>query len=143
MALLLDEARALFREALAASLPPTDPLSRLLRCGENYLAFGLAEPQRYRLLFANEDDTQEAPRERGESDVGAGLQFLMALVRDCQAAGQLPTAGDSYELAIAYWATCHGLVSLYLSGGGAARFEVAQYLRLSRRSLRLVVGAPP
>lgn len=140
LAALAEEAWEMFRTALAAAMSAPDAKARLLRTGDAYLAFGLAEPQRYRLLFMSDEEAPARADEPAGQPVGAGLAFLVDRLRECQSAGVVSAEVDAYELAVAYWATCHGLVSLYLAGGGAQRFEIEAYRRLSARSLRLVLG---
>jgi hypothetical protein len=57
------------------------------------------------------------------------------LVKDCQRAGDMPRRASPEDLALALWATSHGLVALYLQGGGAPRFERKRYLSMARRAL--------
>ena len=104
------------------------------------MRFGLAEPSLYRLLFMNADEVPPSAQVRDAPD-DAGLEALVALVEACKREGSLDPKADAYELAIAYWATCHGLVSLYLAGESAARFTPRAYRALAKRALGQLVGS--
>jgi AcrR family transcriptional regulator len=122
-----------FRRAIAPSMRATSPLARLRKCGRLYVEFGLDRPHVYRLLFAS-DEAGLAPA-GPEPKTSPGLAFLVALVADCQRSGALPKRANPEDLALAFWATSHGLVALYLQGGGEPRFGRARYLAMSRRAL--------
>jgi AcrR family transcriptional regulator len=133
---LYAESWALFRAELEGSLRARTALGRLLRCGERYVAFGLRERPRYRLLFvASKNDFERGRGDPRSAQAGKGLELLVRLIDACKAEGTLGPRLDSHELAMAYWASCHGLVSLYLDGGGAARFDARKYERFARRAL--------
>lgn len=138
---LQSEARAQFGAALAAAVRAHDtPIARLRACGEAYVDFGLDQPQRYRLLFmAGDDDfARVKPRPAAASATdggGDGLVLLESLVRACQADKTLDPRADAAELAIGYWASCHGLVSLFLDGGGRTRFSLRAFRALAQRCL--------
>ncbi len=129
-----------FHEALSGCLRKRTPSSRLLDCGERYVRFGLSEPQTYRLLFSSEEARARSPR-ADEPERGPGLVLVGQLIGACQRAGKLPSRVRTEDLAIAYWATCHGLVSLYLDGGADRRFGRQAYEQLTRRALRGLSGA--
>ena len=122
-----------FRTALATCLSKKTPLARLRACGQRYVEFGLDRPQLYRLLFLSEEASR--PPAPGEPELSPGLAFLVELVKACQSCGDLPRRASAEDLALAFWATCHGLVALYLLGGGAPRFERERYLSMARRAL--------
>ena len=128
------------RAALATCLRKKTPLARLRTSGQRYVEFGLDRPQLYRLLFLSE----EASRPRGESErsTSSGLAFLVDLVKDCQSSGDLPSRASADDLALAFWATCHGLVALYLLGGGEPRFARERYLAMARRALVSLTSRP-
>lgn len=138
---LQSEARALFGAALAQAISARGtPLDRLRACGTAYVDFGLDQPQRYRLLFMSADDdfVRAAPRAEGASPTdggGDGLALLESLVRGCQADGAIDPDADAAELSIGYWASCHGLVSLYLDAGGRARFSLRAFRALAQRCI--------
>jgi AcrR family transcriptional regulator len=122
-----------FSEALTQCSSARTPLARLRRCGLLYVDFGLANPNLYRLLLLS--DESPTPPSPDEPRWSPGLAFLIELVRECQRFGALPRRVKAEDLALAFWATCHGLVALHLSGGGAERFSQRDYQRLARRAL--------
>lgn len=122
-----------FRAALATSLKARGPLARLRACGQRYVEFGLENPQIYRLLFLSDEASR--PPTKDEPRVSPGLSMVVVLVRDCQRVGALSRRANPEDLAIAFWAASHGLVALYLQGGGAPRFGRKRYLSLVRRAL--------
>jgi AcrR family transcriptional regulator len=139
LAALRGEGWQSFNEALVRCLSARTPLSRLRRCGLLYVDFGLEQPNVYRLLLLGEDAPPPAPDEPKWSP---GLAFLIRLVRDCQREGALPRRAKAEDLALGFWATCHGLVALHLSGGGAERFSRRDFQRLARRALVSLTQPP-
>lgn len=129
-----------FRRGLAPSLEARSALARLRRCGQRYVEFGLARPHVYRLLFLSDEAALAPPP--GEAGRSPGFALLVALVEGCQQSGALPRKARAEDLALAFWATCHGLVALYLQGGGAPGFERTRYLTLSRRALTALTRRP-
>ncbi|MEL6766984.1 MAG: TetR-like C-terminal domain-containing protein [Pseudomonadota bacterium] len=100
--------RSLNRETmqrLAASLNGADPgdavprAERLEALGRAYLAYGLAHPARWELLFRYRLET---PAEAVPEELGA----LLALLR------RVAGPGPSDEALIALWAAVHGIVEL-------------------------------
>ncbi|MEO0427620.1 MAG: TetR-like C-terminal domain-containing protein [Pseudomonadota bacterium] len=100
--------RAVNRETmkrLAAALAEADPgegagrAARLEALGQGYLAYGVANPARWELLFRYRLDT---PAEA----LPAELSTLLALLRS------VAGPGPSDEALIALWAAVHGVVEL-------------------------------
>jgi AcrR family transcriptional regulator len=79
-----------------------------------YVEFGLANPAEYRVMFGPEVAvTDDLPSQR---ETGRGvLGFVAEGIRQVQAAG-LIGEGDPWMMAVATWATLHGLVMLTLDG---------------------------
>lgn len=79
-----------------------------------YVEFGLANPAEYRVMFGPDvaiTDDLPALRETGRGVLG----FVAEGIRRAQDAG-LVGAGDAWLMAVATWATLHGLVMLTLDG---------------------------
>jgi AcrR family transcriptional regulator len=79
-----------------------------------YVQFGLANPAQYRVMFGPEvaiTDDLPALRETGRGVLG----FVAEGIRQLQGAG-LVGDGDPWKMAVATWATLHGLVMLTLDG---------------------------
>ncbi|HZZ10114.1 MAG TPA: TetR/AcrR family transcriptional regulator [Paraburkholderia sp.] len=139
-------ARALCAEGYAQLLETfvplvqiADPAERLKALGRAYVAFGVAHPETYRLIFmedpsytgaalrgvavqasASEPDatTQSggAKSHAEDDDPGdAALRIMITALEELKAAGQLTASTDVYAWAEAFWATLHGIVALNLT----------------------------
>lgn len=91
-----------------------DPVTRLSALAEGYIAFALAHPDEFRLMFSPQlrrddelTDVEKAGRE--------GYQLLLDAVEAVKKENLLST-GDVEQAAIALWSTIHGLASLMLDG---------------------------
>lgn len=133
---LRSEARRYFEHTLSTAVAAAPgPLERLEASGKAYVDFGIRESQRYRLLFmSHDDDFQNATRDKPPL-VGGGLALVRDLVAACQLARCIDPRVDSMEIAIGYWATCHGLVSLYLDAGGAQLYTARSFRALAHRCI--------
>lgn len=92
----------------------SDPVRRLRAMGRAYVAFALAHPDQYRVMFQ-----LERHGERDRSPAGAVMakrtwKPMIAAVTAAIDAGEL--AGDPEEIAYACWASVHGLITLHLAG---------------------------
>ena len=90
-----------------------NPLSRLHKMGENYLHFGMDNPEYYDLMFI-----QRAPMEALEQMEGcdwtngdAAINRLKDTLSECMEKAFIPQA-DVNSVAMAVWSMVHGLVSL-------------------------------
>jgi AcrR family transcriptional regulator len=118
-----------------------DPAERLKALGRAYVAFGVAHPETYRLIFmedpsytgaalggalkgrAADDDTAVTPADAAggdsaepEDDPGeAALHIMISALEELKAAGGLPASTDVAVWAEAFWATLHGIVALNLT----------------------------
>lgn len=96
-------------------LPETDdPLVRLRGLGENYVRFGMNNPDLYRLMFMMERPMQALPEDRGWSSGILLHNLLTDLVKECVAAGRMRSS-DPDRLSFALWSFVHGMVSLRIS----------------------------
>lgn len=121
-ALVRAEAFRRFADRLEGSLrsgAPLDPIDRLYRLKQAYIAFALDEADAYRIMFElrQPDDAVRSPELTRESR--RAFATLHDAVRDAVDAGVL--AGDPLSLAQLLWASTHGLVSLHLAGRLTAR----------------------
>ncbi|MCS7003269.1 MAG: TetR/AcrR family transcriptional regulator [Dehalococcoidia bacterium] len=110
-----DEGFARFMARLEAGYARhTDPLDRLEALGEEYVAFGLANPAFYRMMFMR-DGRYFAQRamERGVND-SESYRLLVRAVIEAMDAGALQR-GDPTVVADVVWAAMHGVVALALS----------------------------
>ncbi|MBP0589030.1 TetR/AcrR family transcriptional regulator [Paraburkholderia sp. LEh10] len=123
-------ARALCTEGYAqllATFEPliaiADPAERLKAIGRAYVAFGVAHPQTYRLIFM-EDPSYTGAALVGGAGADAGTQddagdtafrLLVEAIDALKAGGRLPHAASSEVCGEALWATLHGIVALHLT----------------------------
>jgi AcrR family transcriptional regulator len=126
----------------AAAAHPDDPIGALRACGLAYIAFARAHPAHFRVMFGRYVAKRAAHPDLREA---AGEAF--AQVEACILAGQnagFVVEGDVTSLAIASWATIHGLASLLVDGqleergggdpdGLAAAVTAALFLGIGRR----------
>jgi hypothetical protein len=95
---------------VAATPEPGDRLAALARV---YVAFAVAEPDAYRIMFelAQNDDTKYPELETQSHRAWAPLRDAVGA-----AVGAGLIAGDPEDVAHLYWAQVHGLVALHLAG---------------------------
>ncbi|CAG4891516.1 TetR/AcrR family transcriptional regulator [Paraburkholderia saeva] len=119
-------ARALCAEGYAqllASFEPlvqiADPVERLRALGHAYVAFGIAHPQTYRLIFMEDPSyTDAALAEAADASDEAGdtsFRLMVDSIDELRAAGRLPASAQGEVWAEALWATMHGVVALKLT----------------------------
>jgi AcrR family transcriptional regulator len=99
--------------AMAGGSRRASPVNRLRRCGLAYVNFALCWPQHFAVMFDSSWNQAEYPE-----CAAAGEQCfhtLLGLVRDCQAAKQVP-AGDPLKVAYLAWSLVHGISKLANAG---------------------------
>lgn len=110
-----------FEELLRAMAPVAgiaDPRERLAAFGRAYVAFGLDQPQTYRLIFMEDPKFSNAVFEHEAEDGSPGAQalgLLIAAFEELKALGRIPAAANTAALADVLWAAVHGIVSLKLT----------------------------
>ena len=120
-----------------------NPLLRLHKMGENYVEFGMQNPEFYDVMFI-----MRAPMEvlehRGEHicwDQGdAALDILKAVLQDCMDQGFM-VKGSVEAAAMAIWGMVHGLVSLAIRGRMSHLIPQDQLLDTMHQSLNWFLGA--
>ncbi len=135
---VVDLGRERFTTYLVRGLRGSTPRERLLLTGESYLEFAFEQPQDYQIMFMAWNQMQpgvHAPVRAGNAPM---FQFLLDRVRECLP-GRSEGASEVLDHALLFWAQCHGLASLYLSGGGRDFMPLEQYRALCRRLLEKVV----
>ncbi len=106
-----------------------DPIERLSRLKEAYVAFAMAEPDAYRIMFElRQRPAGTYPELAAESR--RGFSYFHAAVVDAIKTGALQ--GDPLTVAHLLWAGAHGIVSLHLAG------KLAMGLTISDLSEHLV-----
>jgi AcrR family transcriptional regulator len=129
---------ARFAAALEAAMAePADPLRRSRRAGEAYVAFALAEPQAYRLMF---DLSQ--PTEGDYPDLQAAIvrarRTMTVHVEAMIAAGLLD--GDAELIGHMFWSVLHGMLMLQLTGKLAPSIDPAKLRALVFSTLTRGLG---
>ncbi|HMI63392.1 MAG TPA: TetR/AcrR family transcriptional regulator, partial [Puia sp.] len=92
-----------------------NPFLRLHKMGENYLEFGMSNPEFYNLMFI-QDEPMNKITELGCDWVkgDSALSRLKETVTECINKGHIK--GDPHLVSLAVWGFVHGLVSLAIRG---------------------------
>jgi len=128
-------------ERMKPLTPTGDPLDDLRRCGLEYRRFALENPTYYMVMF----DTivpDWRPSEVAEAVAMATLAGLTAQVQRAIDSGQL-LATDAHSLAVSFWATSHGLVSLEMRLGAVHPYNWAAIYEETCTRLRDGFRNPP
>ena len=91
-----------------------NPLLRLHKMGENYLRFGLENPEYYDVMFLQKAPMEALMCAAGDCEWKEGdlaLDSLRAIIQEC-IDKKLIAAYDVNAMAMAIWGMVHGLVSL-------------------------------
>src|SRR5882724_7110837 len=89
-----------------------NPLLRLHKMGENYVRFGMENPEYYDLMFIQREPMAKLTEMGCEWENGdAALTLLKNTLIECMEKGYIAKA-DATVLSLSIWATVHGLVSL-------------------------------
>ena len=96
-----------------------DPVERLERIGEAYVAFAVDNPMHYQLMFMTVRPGPNGKETIQKGDPGEdAYAFLVQTVEEAMAQGRFrPEYTDADELAQMFWSTCHGIVSLRIAKG--------------------------
>jgi AcrR family transcriptional regulator len=132
LAALQEEGFAELRRRQAAVDGVRDPVRRLLRHGEAYLAFALEHPETYDLMFV----LPEGARLPG-AEGAASYRLLRDHVAACVRAGRL--AGEVEALAHALFGLVHGLASLAIRSRRAPGGPLRDEARRARAALRAIL----
>lgn len=84
--------------------------------GRSYVAFARSHPHAYRVMFDLRTDPERATLEgdRHLEPVARSWELLLESFEAAQAAGELD--GDPKRLALSFWSSLHGVMSLELAG---------------------------
>ena len=104
---VVDECFAAFDVAFDDRTPPSDPVERLRWGFDAYVAYGVAHPVHYRLMFQR---SQGRPTPAGL----ASYDRLRRMVRTVDDAGRLTAPLE--DAAAAIWSSVHGVTSLVIAG---------------------------
>jgi len=124
----------------AALAEPADPGRRSRNAGEAYVAFALAEPQAYRLMFDLSQPTEGDYPELQAAIVRA-RRTMTIHVEGMIAAGLLD--GDAELIGHLFWSVLHGMLLLRLTGKLAPSVdpEALQALAFATVARGLGIGA--
>lgn len=93
---------------------PDDPLEALRAVMIEYAAFGLGNPDEYRIVAGSEHMTPPEKLEPGQPDErNPAMELLIGRIEACVTAGKL--SGDPRAIATMMWAIGHGAISLLIS----------------------------
>jgi AcrR family transcriptional regulator len=104
---IVDDCFTEFDREAATRTPPVDPVEALRWAADNYLAYGIAHPTHYRLMF------QQRPARPSPAGL-ASYDRLRRLIAAIGAAGRLVPPVE--EATAAFWCTVHGVTSLVIGG---------------------------
>ena len=93
-----------------------NPLLRLHKMGENYLEFGIQNPEYYNLMFIQNEPMNKISElgcdwVRGDTVLGR----VKETVAECMEKGYL-IKGDPHLVSLSVWSFVHGLVALAIRG---------------------------
>lgn len=133
LAELAADGYAALADALEAAIDAAPPEERAAASGRAYVRFGLANPERYRLMFAGKLFRAEPP----ERLIAEADRAYLALLR--AAHGEVPAIHrDGYRMGapeLRKWALVHGMVMLRLDGQIDDLVDDATFLDLIDRAL--------
>jgi AcrR family transcriptional regulator len=103
---------------LQSTLKIADPIERLHQCGRDYVRFGIANPNHYRLMFMTprpvHHDKEEEEKRKGKPETDA-YELVRILVRGAAAEGRLRDPDADVDLvAQTLWAGLHGVIALHI-----------------------------
>lgn len=127
-------------DALAAAMEGTPPDQWMAKSGSAYVRYGLANPERYRMMFASRLIAEDCPERFTTESSRAYLMLLKA------AYGREPDIDpatyrmDTAELA--GWSMVHGAMMLWLDGQLGLEMTEAEFGDLSDRIIAFHFGQP-
>lgn len=120
VAQVVDACFAEFDQALAGGRKPADPVEALRWGFERYVAYGVAHPAHYRLLF-------QRRLARPTPSALASYGRLESLIATIAAAGRLRVPVS--EAAPAVWAAAHGVTTLVIAGFFGPKSPAVHHVR--------------
>ncbi len=125
--------RERFTAYLVRGLRGATPAERLRLTGESYLDFAFEQPRDYQVMFMAWHQLKVGVHAPASAAPTPMFQFLLDRVREFLPGPRAADAADVFESALLLWAECHGLASLYLSGGGLQAMPLEHYRGVARR----------
>lgn len=107
----------LFMARLEGATGAETALARLHQVAQAYHDFAVEQRGYYEIMFMSTDQMTglEELNDEGGREMEASFSLLENLVAECIEEGSIQ-AEDARSAAIALWAQCHGLVSLFFAG---------------------------
>jgi AcrR family transcriptional regulator len=136
--------QAVGREAFAAweqrakAIRAAGPIEWLRQAGRLYLSFALDEPARFDACFVLRTGIERRYPRDFRAGKSPAISLLMERVKMAQISGVL-AAGDSLEIAMAFWSQLHGLAMLQRTGRMA--MSRTAFLALGARNVDYVLAA--
>jgi AcrR family transcriptional regulator len=137
LATVVDQGYQLFSKYLLRGLAGQTPLERLMSVGHHYLRFALEQREYYRLILLSWNQL-ELDKHRGRehpTEIPPTFQLLIDRVAECVRSGDFGEHASPYELAVLIFAQCHGLASMYLTGGLSRALDEAAFEALAHKLL--------
>lgn len=118
-----------------------NPLLRLHKMGENYIQFGMANPEYYDVMFI-----QRAPMETLHSlhndkwkSGDLALERLQSVIKECMD-HKLIIDNDVQVVAMGIWGMVHGLVSLAIRGRFDKLVAAEEVINTMHKALNWILG---
>lgn len=138
---LCEQGFAKMSEYNANLLTIKNPLLRLHKMGENYLQFGMANPEYYDVMFI-----QKAPMQTlnllHDDEWKSGhlaLERLQSVIAECMQ-HKLIAKGEVEAVAMGIWGMVHGLVSLAIRGRFEKLVEPEEVINTMHKALNWMLG---
>jgi len=120
-------------DAMADAMESSEPSDWLQRSGEAYVRFGVANPARYRMMFASGLMTTDCPERLTIESTRAYLLLLRATYRSEPVGDPSQYRVGTPELAA--WSMVHGAVMLWLDGQLGPSLDETSFLALADEML--------
>ena len=119
-----------------------NPLTRLYKMGENYIDFGLTNPEFYDIMFILRAPMQtlETMDNCDWKNGEAALHLLMAIIDECMKKGYIKK-GNTQAVAMAIWGMVHGIVSLQIRSRLDKLGNENDIPKMMHQSLNWLLGA--
>jgi AcrR family transcriptional regulator len=114
---LCDDDFRTFGANFAQSLSIPDPIERLRRIGQRYIAFGLDYPSQFRFMFMTirpQKKPHESSVEKGNPEQDAYALLRGTIAQAIEENRLRPELRDADAVAQLAWASMHGIVSLHM-----------------------------
>jgi AcrR family transcriptional regulator len=119
----------------------SNPLVRLHKLGENYIRFGVENPEFYNLMFILPAPMEALSCMNNEEWKGGddALNLLKSILQECMDR-KLILNGDLNSMAMAIWGMVHGLVSLAIRKRFAKLVDEEEVIPTMNKSLNWLIN---